>query len=396
MLVAMQRWQEGHLYRANSSWHVRYITAYVNLPANKKAKIAAKCAAKGEPVPNRVQESKRLCDGDLPNKIVRQLFSEFMTKVNNQNHDQASPTDTTVVEFWDDTYTPHIKTNLKPSTVQGYQQVWNQHLKPHFGTIALSDYRTPMMTNFLTQLSKKYRPRTLNHIKWLASGVFDHAVAIGKCETNPIKDAKVLGKTLADGVTEAYSLEEIENIITALVEHVDCQLIMALAFFLGLRKGEIQGLQWGDIDQEAGWLHVRRAVTRRVVGTPKTKKSIRSIPLIQPVKGLLVLWRAKCKPEQMWVFQTERKTPIELKDTAKRVIRPALKKAKLTWKGYHSGRRGLGTTLRALTGNSNAGRDMLGHSNTQVTEAHYEAAMPEEVMKGMRLLEAKSTTDVKK
>jgi hypothetical protein len=35
---------------------------------------------------------------------------------------------------------------------------------------------------------------------------------------------------------------------------------------------------------------------------------------------------------------------------------------------------------------------MLGHSNAQVTEAHYEAAMPEEVLKGMRLLEAKSTT----
>lgn len=72
-----------------------------------------------------------------------------------------------------------------------------------------------------------------------------------------------------------------------------------------------------------------------------------------------------------------------------RVIRPALDRAGLPWKGLHAGRRGLGTTLRSLTGNSNAGRDMLGHSNAQVTEAHYEAAMPEEVMKGMKLLEEK-------
>jgi hypothetical protein len=43
-----------------------------------------------------------------------------------------------------------------------------------------------------------------------------------------------------------------------------------------------------------------------------------------------------------------------------------------------------------LTGNSNAGRDVLGHGSTQVTEQHYEHAMPEEALKGMRLLEAKS------
>jgi integrase len=379
MLVDMQRWQAGHLYRANSSWHVRYVTTAIK-----------------DGIPKRVQKSKRLCDGDLPNKMVKQLFTEFMEKVNNQNFDQPASSDTSVVKFWDTVYQPFIESTLKHSTVLGYKQVWKQHLKAHFGTTPLNDYRTSTMSNFLTSLAKKYRPRTLNHIKWLASGVFDHAVATGECETNPIKDAKVLGKTLAHGITGAYSLEEIENIISALVEHVDCQLIMALAFFLGLRKGEIQGLQWGDVDQEAGWLHVRRAVTRRMVGTPKTKKSVRSIPLINPVKGLLLLWRAKCKPEQVWVFQTERKTPIELKDTAKRVIRPALTTARLEWKGFHSGRRGLGTTLRTLTDNSNAGRDMLGHSNAQVTEAHYEAAMPEEVMRGMKLLEAKSKTDVKK
>ena len=60
------------------------------------------------------------------------------------------------------------------------------------------------------------------------------------------------------------------------------------------------------------------------------------------------------------------------------------------WKGYHAGRRVSETALRGLTGNSN-GRDMLGHSTSQVTEAHYEAAMPEEVLKGMKLLEEKDT-----
>lgn len=225
----------------------------------------------------------------------------------------------------------------------------------------------------------------MNHFKWLSSAIFAHAVATGLCETNPIRDARVLGKTLGDGVTEAYSQEEIEDVITALVDRVDCQLIMALSFFAGLRKGEIAGLQWEDID--ADWIHVRRNLTKGNGGlhltTPKTKKPVRSVPLIQPVKGLLSLWRGK-NTNGEFVFTSN------LTTLAKGTIRPTLEKAGLPWKAFHAGRRGLGTTLRALTGNRNAGRDVLSHSTTQVTEAHYEAAMPEEVLKGMKLLEKKA------
>lgn len=367
------RHQRGYIYEASNAFHVRYYATEIV-----------------DGVPTRVQRSKKLCDkdrnaghGSRSAKAVQLLAEDHMRLM---NADTPATSALTVVEFWDNTYLPFIETNLKPSALQSYQQIWNQHLKAHFGTTLLNDYRTPLMTNFLTRLSKKYRPYTLNHIKWLASGVFKHAVAIGKCETNPIRDAKVLGKTLANGVTGAYSLEEIENIISALVDHPECQLIMALCFFLGLRKGEIQGLQWGDV--EAGYIHVRRNFTKGKGGlhltTPKTKKSVRTIPLIQPVKGLLMLWRAK-NPDGVLVFKHN------LTTISKAIIRPTLEKAGLTWKGYHAGRRGLGTALRGLTGNSNAGRDMLGHSNAQVTEAHYEAAMPEEVLKGMKLLEAKSS-----
>jgi integrase len=54
---------------------------------------------------------------------------------------------------------------------------------------------------------------------------------------------------------------------------------------------------------------------------------------------------------------------------------------------FHAGRRGLGTRLRELTGNSTAGQNMLGHTDEVVTQKHYEKALPEEVLRGMKLLE---------
>jgi integrase len=360
----MSRHQRGYVYEAHGSFHVRYYTVLDGVRKQLSHRLCTKDRSTGH--------------GSPAAKAVRELCEEFMKTINKEAPTAGA---LTITEFWEKTYLPFIKSNLKTSTHLGYQQIWKQHLKNHFGTRTLREYKTPMMSNFLTELAKTYRPRTVNTVKFLASGLFSHAVATGEADFNPIRDAKALGKTLPNGVTGSYTLEEIENVITALVDHVDAQLIMALSFFMGLRKGEIAGLQWGDIDND--FVHVRRSVVRGFVDVPKTKKSVRSVPVIQPVRGLLKLWKQQCS-DGVWLF-SER----DLGQYGKNVIIPILEKNNLPWKGYHAGRRGLGTMLRTLTGNSNAGRDVLGHSTTQVTEEHYEDRMPAEALKGMKQLEQK-------
>ena len=76
---------------------------------------------------------------------------------------------------------------------------------------------------------------------------------------------------------------------------------------------------------------------------------------------------------------------------ASKVIIPTLVKNKLEWKGFHAGRRGLGTILKQLTGNSTAGRDVLGHTDEVVTREHYEKALLQSVVAPLKLLEAKVT-----
>lgn len=309
-------------------------------------------------------------------KKTRELAEDFMRTVNGNVSSQQA---LTIVRFWDTKYEGFIKENLKPSTYLGYVQVFEKHLRPHFADTLLRDYKTPMGSVFLTSLAKTYRPYTVAHIKNLASGIFSHAVNIGDVESNPWHDAKALGKKKANGETEFYTREEIENIISALVDCVECQLIMALCYFAGLRRGEIQGLQWGDID--ADYIHIRRAVVNGREGTPKTKTSVRSVPIIEPCRTFLKLWREKA-PDGDWVFTRS------LRHLARMRIVPTLEKAGLKWKGYHAGRRGLGTTLRALTGNSTAAKNILGHSGEVVTQQHYEDRLPAEALKGMKLLEA--------
>jgi integrase len=104
-------------------------------------------------------------------------------------------------------------------------------------------------------------------------------------DANAWHGAKALGKIRDTEGTAHYTLEEAENIISALVDHVDAQLAFALAFFLGLRPSEIAGLQWGDVD--GSYLHIRRAYVRGEVGPTKTPESVAALPIIQPIAGLL-------------------------------------------------------------------------------------------------------------
>lgn len=371
----MGRYQSGYIYEASGSFFVRYYVTEIV-----------------DGAPRRVQSSYRLCEKDDKHhsrtcKPVKQLAADHMAEVNAQT---KPANDLTVADFWEKTYLPFAEENLRASTVHGYKQIWGQHLEVHFGTTALKDYKTHMGSLFLTSLAKKLGRHTIQHIRSLASGIFSHAVNVGVIESNPWHDVKVLGKTKEPGETAHYTLEEAEDIISALVDHVDCQLIVALAFFLGLRPGEIQGLRWEDIDEQ--WVHIRRAVVRNVVGETKTTSSVASLPLIMPVRIPLTLWRQKKgNPTEGWVFPNSKGKPVDLQSVIGRTIVPTLEAKKIEWKTLYAGRRGAATILTELTGDALAAKELLRHKTIAVTQAKYVKSIPEALMKGIKLLEAAAT-----
>jgi integrase len=378
----MSRYQSGHIYEASGAFFVRY---YVSEIVDGRR--------------TRVQRSYRLCDKDdkyhsRTCKAVKQKAAEHMDTV---NANAAPVNDQTIAAFWEKTYLPFAEENLRASTVHGYKQIWGQHLSTHFGTTALKDYKTHMGSLFLTSLAKKLGRATIQHIRSLASGIFAHAVNVGVIESNPWHDVKVLGKTKEPGETAQYTLEEAEDIISALVEHVDCQLIVALAFFLGLRPGEIQGLRWEDVDSVADdqglqWIHIRRAVARNVIGETKTTSSVASLPLIAPVLTPLNLWRAKRGyPVEGWIFPNGKGKPVDLRSVIGRTIVPTLAAKKIEWKTLYAGRRGAATILTQLTGDALAAKELLRHKNIAVTTDKYVKAIPEALLKGIKLLEAAAT-----
>ena len=212
-----------------------------------------------------------------------------------------------------------------------------------------------MGTRFLRSFSNRQCKTTLKHIKALGCSIFKLAVEEELLEVNPWHDVLIPRDAVESNPTKHYTLEEAENIISALKEHPDSQLIMALSCFLGLRPSEIVGLHWPDFGPEC--LSIRRAVVRGVCGTLKTRESIVDIPLVdQRVIIPLELWR-QCpqRTSSEWVFPNDTGGHLhDLGNIVGRKIKPAVVKAGLEWKGVYGGRRGACTAAIEATGGNYA------------------------------------------
>jgi len=338
----------------------------------------------------RKQKAEPLCEKDDKRhskkcKAVRLKLDEFMLKVNSR--EETSSDSPTVTEFWTGTYLPFAEKHLRASTVSSYKDLWQRHLKPHLGSLRLTEYRPVRATAFLTKLSESLGRNALNHVRSLMSGVFSHAAALGHVEHNPMRDAKILAKTKAPANSPHYSLAELASIMAALSDDPSAQTVMALAGFLGLRPSEITGLRWEDCSEHS--LHIQRAVLSGIAGPTKTPESVAVLPLISPVAIPLAAWRKKCgDPTEGWVFQNRKGKPIDIREFCRGRIRPTLAKKGAAWKGLYAGRRTAATVLTQLTGNPIAASQLLRHRNMSVTMTAYIKADRSALAGGLKMLEA--------
>jgi hypothetical protein len=99
---------------------------------------------------------------------VRLLRDEFMLKANSGKEDPA-PDKTTVEDFWTKTYLPWCESNLKPSSVHGYEKLWAGVLEAHFKGKRLAEYKTFHGSAFLSGLAPRMSRNSLSHVRALCS-----------------------------------------------------------------------------------------------------------------------------------------------------------------------------------------------------------------------------------
>ena len=267
-------------------------------------------------------------------------------------------------------------------TYEGYLKKW---IIPRWGTCRLTDVKAVEVEKWLKTLCFKKTGIPLARgskakIRNIMSALYSHAIRWEWADKNPITSVRQSAKR--QKAPDVLTPEEIVALLSELPNPL--RTIIELDAFTGLRRGELIGLRWDDVDFEQLLLHVRRSVVAMVEGAPKTEASQKDVPLDAQTAESLFVWR-RTSPYPGpgdWVFASpakKGKQPYWPGTLWRYYGKPALKRAEITKHvTYHTFRHTFGTLLNANGENPKVVQELLRHASLKVTtDVYMQAVSPQ-------------------
>ena len=191
----------------------------------------------------------------------------------------------TLQEFYENVYLPTYSIYLSPSTLKGYQSMWNNDrfysVKNALGLAKLTQLRRKDVQNYVNTLVKQgLSPKTVRAYYFLLSAIMEKAVLNEYITSskNPTKNIILPQKEYVE--RNAFTIEQASQLIEAARQKsLNDLLIVELGLLAGLRRSEISGLRLEDWDGDI--LHIRRAKLtidhELITKSTKTKSGNRDI-----------------------------------------------------------------------------------------------------------------------
>ena len=291
------------------------------------------------------------------------------------------------MEVW---FQDYAKIKVRPSSHQTYQGYIHNHIRPNIGDIPLEKltsldlqkfYKKLLTTGRVDRLEAKRQPKglsakTVRNIHQILSSALKLA-----------QEQRLILSNSAEGCAlPRVEHQEMKTLTTVQLSSFFREARESGVFELyylelatGLRRGELLGLKWEDIDLERGDLRVRRQVSRingEVVEAPlKTKNAYRTLPLAEDTVGVLKEQRKKVG-NSPWVFPSPSGGPIS-PDSVLHMLHRVLKRAGLPKVRFHDLRHTFATLVLQNGVDVKTVSGMLGHFSagfTLDTYAHITSA----------------------
>ena len=269
-----------------------------------------------------------------------------------------------------------VQPRLKLSTYEKYESHVRLYLTPMLGTKRLETLSTPDVRRFLLQLEKQTTAATAKESHRVLRTALSAACReelIARNVSKLVQPPRAAPRDLSP-----WSLDETLDFLAA-ARRDPLYAAFVLAIAMGLRRGEIVGLRWNDINLENRVLLVRQQVQRRrgVLYNDETKgRRSRAIPL--PAMRLAPLrWhrlRQKATYEAAgtqwtatgYVFATRTGRPVEPRNVHRSFVRVS-ETAGLRLIRLHDARHGCATLLTAAGVAPRVVMEILGHSQISLT-----------------------------
>jgi integrase len=271
-----------------------------------------------------------------------------------------------------------------------------RHILPVLGGLKLAKLTAVQIESFLSDKAKNGRldgtgglgAASVRRLQVTLHKSMDAAVRKGLLASNPV-DLADKPKLPARDVTEGVWTPDQMAAFLEATGSTRLAPMWQVACMTGLRRSELCGLQWPDIDLDAGALSVRRARIqvdgRPVMKAPKTASSRRVVDLDAGTVAALRRWKANQAEERLragtawepgeWVFADEIGRPWR-PDAVTRLLIQAARVAGLPRTDVRGLRHAHATALLRAGAHPKVVQERLGHSSISVTMDTYSSVLP--------------------
>jgi len=282
---------------------------------------------------------------------------------------------------------------LRPGAFDATKGHVDSYIAPRLGHVTLKALTRPMVRGFYADLREAGRVRgggplsakTVYNVHRTLSRALEAAVEDRLIPRNPAKR----GFSAPDSPVQAtWTARQLREFLEGMADD-RLYALWRVAVTTGLRRGELAGLRWNDVQLEAGRLAVVQQLAKGAgtvsAGPTKTKRSRRPVPLDARTVEALRAHRARQDDERAtWgeaydphglVFCLENGTPLHPDAVTKRLRRHA-RRLGLPWIGLHGLRHSYATLLLEAGVHPKIVQERLGHSSITVTMDIYSHVIP--------------------
>ena len=281
------------------------------------------------------------------------------------------------------------KHHIRISTYNKYRYTLRKHIIPALGHIQLQKLTSAHIEAFYSRkIEEGLAPETINGFHGLLHNALSHAMVQNLVSKN-VCDAVSPPRIIKHEVTP-LTVDQSRTLLLHAKGHRILEAMLALTLTSGMRRGELLGLKWQDVDLTEGSLQIRRTVGR--IGTfglkesePKTPSSRRKITLPHFVIKALKQHEERQDEERLQAGASWRDLDLVFTNTHGGYIEPAhlnvwftnlLKEAGLPHIRFHDLRHGVATFLLAIGVPAKVVQELLGHSQISMTMDTYSHVLP--------------------
>lgn len=282
-----------------------------------------------------------------------------------------------VLQFW----LEGNRIRLKESTIYRYSYLIETHILPGLGDMKVDQITGPVINRYLAEKSKSGRldgkgslsPAYIRSIMLIVSSTLRFASENEMCDPlhtqinkPPIqpREPAILSRELQNKL-ENYLLQDID----------ETKLGVYISLYTGMRIGEICALSWEDVDLQNRVIYVRhtvarvrteedgKVITKQIIDRPKTKASLRCIPICSNLLSVLVAYAEHSRSEYVVSNNPQFVRPRTYEYRYNRL----LKLSNIPHINYHALRHTFATRCIESGVDVKSLSEILGHANVSIT-----------------------------